>query len=874
LRDKDAALAADLEALLEEHQQLSSEGFLTGEAPPPARSSMVGLQVGAYTLRSQVGQGGMGSVWLADRSDGRFEGRAAVKLLNASLVGREGEARFRREGNLLARLRHPHIAHLVDAGMSPLGQPYLVLEHVDGERIDAHCDAVELSIEARIRLFLDVLTAVAFAHANLIVHRDLKPPNILVAREGQVKLLDFGIAKLIETEGDPSTALTRDGDGPLTLQYAAPEQLTGGTVTTATDVYALGTVLYLLVTGQHPARLDDAGSRAEWIKTIVDTQAPRPSDAVVSTSVLPAATLLKNAALRGCTPKKLRHQLEGDLDNIIARALKKQPGERYPSVQSMADDLRRHLNDEPVSARPDSLVYRAVKFARRNRGGVAAAGLVTAAVLAGLVGVAWQAREAGRQRDAARTQLARATAANEFSTFLLSVAAPSGKNFTVSELLDQGEALVDKQFAHDDALRAEMLATLGQQFMLSERWDRATPILERADEIAARTADPTLQARTGCPLALLKILNGDRAGAEALMQRALANLPEGPATMLQRGECLTRFAEFGFFTDDGEQMTATATRALELIDAAPFATAPKRIDAQGAQAYGYYLSRRNREADAAYAQIMRALEEAGRERTVVAADTLNNWALVHFRGDIGKSEPLLRRVLDLRESIEGAESVAPTFSHNYAGVLLRLGRYDEAEALFEATIRSAAARQEGRIELDAMMELAELYIERGDRAAATAQLARLEPFLTGPRFTAFRRAQLSYYRGCLFRLDGDQTEARAQFSQAVEGFASTEAKLAMNVLASIGLAEADLALGEIVEAKGSIARALELAESFVEPGSPSYLVGLCLVARGDAESLGGETASAHASFQSGAEHLVRSLGPDHRDAKDALRKAG
>ena len=235
IRARDAALAADLRLLLEEHETLHESRFLERVVPLPSHAgltlSLAGQTLGAYRLTSRIGQGGMGSVWLAERCDGRFEGRAAVKLLNIALMGRAGEERFRREGNILARLTHPHIAHFVDAGVSRTGQPYLVLEHVDGQSIDRYCHERALGIEARLRLFLDVLEAVAHAHANLIVHRDLKPANVLVSVDGQVKLLDFGIAKLLEGDADWGQArtvdmspLTREGGGALTPEYAAPSR--------------------------------------------------------------------------------------------------------------------------------------------------------------------------------------------------------------------------------------------------------------------------------------------------------------------------------------------------------------------------------------------------------------------------------------------------------------------------------------------------------------------------------------------------------------------------------------------------------------------------------------------------------------------------
>lgn len=296
---RDAALGADLERLLAEHDGLQESAFLERPLPLVQRSddmpSLEGQVVGAYRLNSPIGQGGMGSVWLAERCDGRFEGRVAVKLLNIALVGRAGEERFRREGNFLARVTHPHIARLIDAGVSAVSQPYLVLEHVNGQPIDRYCDERALGIEARIRLFLDVLEAVAHAHANLIVHRDIKPANVLVSMEGQVKLLDFGIAKLItgdrQWDGSPvveASALTREAGAPLTPAYAAPEQLAHGQVTTATDVYALGVLLYVLLSGQHPVGAA-VQSPLTLMRAIVEVEPRRMSDVVVSRTETPEA---------------------------------------------------------------------------------------------------------------------------------------------------------------------------------------------------------------------------------------------------------------------------------------------------------------------------------------------------------------------------------------------------------------------------------------------------------------------------------------------------------------------------------------------------------------------------------------------------------
>ena len=385
LREENPGLADLLQALLDEHSALAQEHFLEPMVISLSEpSSLAGQTIGSYTLISSVGQGGMGSVWLARRSDGRFEREAAVKFLNVALVGRGGEERFKREGRILGQLSHPHIADLVDAGVSSAGQPFLVLEYVDGQHIDTYCDQNKLDIEARIRLFLDVLAAVSHAHAHLVVHRDLKPSNVLVTAEGQVKLLDFGIAKLLDDENQPgsATVLTQAGGAALTPAYAAPEQVSGEPVTTATDVYALGVLLFVLLTGQHPAGTGPH-STANLIKAIVETEPPRMSD-VVTQSGSGAKVAGVNAANRAATPERLRRRLRGDLDTIVAKTLKKNPAERYISVNSLSDDLARYLRHEPIRARPDAIAYRAAKFLRRYWLPVAAAALVIASLSAGL----------------------------------------------------------------------------------------------------------------------------------------------------------------------------------------------------------------------------------------------------------------------------------------------------------------------------------------------------------------------------------------------------------------------------------------------------------------------------------------------------------
>lgn len=386
-------LANLLQDLLEEHRALAQKQFLEHSPVSDAtESSLTGQKVGAYTLMSLIGKGGMGSVWLAERSDGRFDRNVAIKFLNFSVAATGGVQRFKREGRILGQLTHPHIAELIDAGVTATGEPYLVLENVAGNHIDEYCDQHQLQVDTRIRLFLDVLSAVAHAHANLVVHRDLKPSNVLVRNDGEVKLLDFGIAKLLAegADADKATQLTVEGSGPLTPQFASPEQITGGAVTTATDIYALGVLLYILLTGQHPAG-NEPHSAAELVKAIVETEPPLASQTAGSAASKP------QAEKRGVTFEKLSRQLRGDLDTILAKTLKKAPAERYGSVTALADDLQRYLNHEPISARPDTLAYRFRKFVYRNRVVVTLATVAFVAILAGSGAAIYQARIAERR---------------------------------------------------------------------------------------------------------------------------------------------------------------------------------------------------------------------------------------------------------------------------------------------------------------------------------------------------------------------------------------------------------------------------------------------------------------------------------------------
>ncbi len=377
--------------------------------PGPGVDAASGRRIGPYRLVREIGHGGMGAVYLAVRDDDAFQKRVAVKVLRRGMDTEAIISRFRNERQILAGLDHPHIARLIDGGSTPDGLPYFVMEYVDGAPIDEYADAHDLDTTARLDLFQQVCEAVQYAHQNLIIHRDIKPANVLVTRDGVPKLLDFGIAKLLNPElAGHTLAPTALGLQLMTPEYASPEQVRGDPVTTATDVYSLGMLLYELLTGRRPYEI---GSRApsDIARVVCETVPPRPSTAVTvgptvdgrtGDASIPASDADSKPRTRPRTVdgERLRRRLAGDLDNIVMKALSKEPPRRYASVDQFAEDVRRHLAGLPVIARKDTFGYRASKFVRRNRAAVLAAAGVVLALIAGMAGVAWQAQVARAER--------------------------------------------------------------------------------------------------------------------------------------------------------------------------------------------------------------------------------------------------------------------------------------------------------------------------------------------------------------------------------------------------------------------------------------------------------------------------------------------
>jgi serine/threonine protein kinase/tetratricopeptide (TPR) repeat protein len=733
----DAALAADLRALLDEQAQMDASGYLEGalahRLTPDPGASLAGQVVGAYRLISPLGHGGMGSVWLAERCDGRFEGRAAVKLLNLALLGRAVEGRFRREGTILARLTHPHIAHLIDAGVTSSGQPYLVLELVDGLHIDRYCADHALTVDRRLALFLDVLSAVAHAHANLIVHRDLKPSNVLVSASGQVKLLDFGIAKLVSDEENwtgtgtaPGTsALTREAGAAMTPQFAAPEQLTEGQVTTATDVYALGVLLYVLLTGRHPVG-DALESPARLIRAIVDDEPPRMSD-VVDGPPGAADAQAQHATRCGTTPARLRRTLRGDLDTIVARAMKKPPAERYGSVTAMADDLRRYLDREPIAARPDTLRYRVAKFVGRHTHGVAASAAVAVLIVAM---IAFYTTRLAAERDRAQREATRASKVSEALTGLLMGVDPianraTGEALTVRGLIDAGAEQARTGLADQPEAQAEILQVLGRIYRQYGDYDKAAPLLEQALASARAVYGPE-HVRVANALSEIGVVltqTGDYAAAADRLQRALdmrirlfgTDHADVAVTMVE----LARIYQDRGLGDRAEPLQREALAIRERV------LGPEDRETAVSLSGLASVLRLKGDLDGAQALLDRCLELNIRTRGAMHANTGTTWhdlaLLAVAKRDYARAEAALQRSLAIhRQALGDAHpNVAmslDTLAHVYAG----RRQYAEAVAALEQALAIARATFGADHQTVAIYSanLAKVHLARNDAGAA------------------------------------------------------------------------------------------------------------------------------------------------------------
>lgn len=533
----DRQLQREVEAVLAHHERTGdlfdapralAEALLRG-SPDLAHIDLVveGRRLGPYRLEREIGSGGMGRVFLARRED--LPKQVALKVVQGPFTSPDHIRRFQLEQRVLAGLEHPHIAQFLDAGVTEEGAPYFVMEFVDGEPLPVFCDRQRLTVAQRLQLFVDVCSAVRYAHAHLVVHRDIKPSNILVTRDGRPKLLDFGVAKLLARDGGAD--LTRTGMRVFTPSYASPEQLTGGQVSTGTDIYQLGALLYALVAGRPP--LDVEGKSPGEAEQIVREREPPPPSSVVLREVgatnldgrTETLTPAEVGARRSTTPARLRHQLSGDIDNIVLKALEKRRERRYASVEALAGDIERFLQGFPVLAREASRSYRLRRFARRHRWGLATAVGFALIVCGYAVTLSVQSGRIRQALGRAELETEKAEEVTEFMIGLFEAGDPAerwGVDLTGGELLQRGIRRAEELSARP-ALQARLLEVIGRTYQRLAQFDEARPLLERAlvlrEELhGGRHTDVAASLHD---LGALFRAVGDHA-AESLLTRALA----------------------------------------------------------------------------------------------------------------------------------------------------------------------------------------------------------------------------------------------------------------------------------------------------------------------------------------------------------------
>jgi eukaryotic-like serine/threonine-protein kinase len=728
----DVKLRAEVESLLRSHEN-------SGATEPAFQDAVrvfqdragrfeEGRKIGPYRIIREVGRGGMGAVYLAARADDTYRKLVAAKLI---LRGHDTDdiiQRFRSERQILATLDHPNITRLLDAGSTDDGLPFLVMEYIEGEPIDQYCDARKLNVTGRLKLFQSVCAAVRYAHQNLVIHRDIKPGNVLVTKEGVPRLLDFGIAKLLapgsEARGPTLTIARR-----LTPEYASPEQVRGEAITTATDIYSLGVLLYRLLTGHSPYHVSTS-SATELEHAICEQDPERPSIAIsreqigASPDERERVTPQSVSATREGTQDKLRHRLQGDLDNIVLMAMRKEPQRRYASAEQLSEDISRHLANQPVIARPDTAGYRAAKFVVRHRLGVAAATIVFVSLTGGIAAALWQAHIATQQRDRARIEQAKADRIKSFLTDMLSYSSPEyisnnpakNRDVKVSEVVDQAAKRAEAELADQPEVLAEVQNTIGGVYAAQGRYSQAEAMLRAAREksIQLYGTDSHENAEVSGALANVLLEEGKPAEADGIfrqdveIERRLMGEGHGSAKNLAYA-----LAGYGGMLDQRNERSAEAYLREALKYSSAFSGKERTIVAMlyndlSSEAYS---RGDNEEAERDLRASLAEYRKLPSGTYVEEAVTLSNLgALLIREGKYAQAEPFVLEGLELRRKILGNSHLGTAMAlYRLSDLRYKQGRYDEAEKAAQESIdvfrRALAAPQDNGLFSNPVLEM-------------------------------------------------------------------------------------------------------------------------------------------------------------------------
>jgi len=853
LEAKDSVTAARVRRLLTIRGKPEFEKFLfqapaltrEEEVPPP---TLIGRTIGPYLIEEEIGRGGMGSVWRARRMDGRYAGTVAIKFVHAAWIGRKGDQRFRLEGQLLGRLDHPHIARLLDAGVLDGTHPYLILEYVEGEPVDAYCARNSLGLKARLGLFIDVLAAVTHAHHHLIVHRDLKPANIFVTRDGTVKLLDFGVAKLLDDELE-SNAAPQSSAVALTPQYAAPEQLLAQTVSTATDVYALGLVLYLILTGTHPFS-SEKRSRSDALRALLNEDAARASSA---------------AAVPGI-PGRL---LEGDLDNVLHKALKRDPRERYASAEAFSEDLQRFLSYQPVSARPDSWRYRVAKFTRRNRTGLLLGSLAASALVVASTFALVQMFDARAQRDIAVFEATDASAQSELSEFLLGDSLSRAPREAARQRLDRARDLIHRRFRNEPLVQARLLLALSGRYLDTGDFKEGAALVQEAETIGRRLDDPHLNADIACERAQDATERGDLttarkevASADSSIQR-LTIVPGGLAA-----ECAKAAAYIAHQEDDDAKAAALMGDTLRLLEREGQQRTSTYTSVAHEYARSLSMSGEYRLAWAAEQSVLTAVRDLGRDDSDSYYASVNVAATTLILGGQPRKAVELIRSTVAKAKKAAPEAVLPSY-------------LDTTRLMAEAAMSASPSADAGLMqaadnaEKDGMLSAVPAYrssairaaLVRGDLAAADRDWELMGPLekrlaadATQPRNAV--RVLLEHCR--LYLAHRQLAEASGSLEQAIALIPAARRETHPEWRQIVLLrAEIEYARRDYSSAARDAQVAVDHARAqAIDPQSSAW-VGEALLWRARSEAALGDVRSAAASARESLTHLSATLDQTH-----------
>jgi eukaryotic-like serine/threonine-protein kinase len=837
LAPEHAHLQPALAELLEQHAVLETESFLRslptftnvdrlpGDAASSTLSERSGnrigelkadLLIGPYRLIRELGVGGMGAVWLAERSDGSLKRTVALKLPHAGPFQRQLAERFDRERDILAALTHPNIARLYDAGAGSTGQPYLALEYVEGLPLTEYCASKNLGVRERLELFGQVLSAVQYAHNNLVLHRDLKPSNILVTAAGTVSLLDFGIAKFMTGATTSETALTELTGRAMTPDYASPEQIAGAPISTSSDVYSLGVVLYELLTGVRPYKLK-RGTRGELEDAILSVDAIRPSQMMRQRTGVHDTAMFKTAK-----------QLDGDLDTVCLKALKKTPEERYATVAAFANDVTRWLNGYPIETRSDGSWYVVRKYVARHRSVVALSAFAVFAMVAGTIVSVLQAQRASAEAEVAREQTARAHAVEQFLSGLFNEnsvdqADPeAARRITAPELLDRGAARIDRALADFPDAKADVIATLANMYVHLGDWKKAAELnatrLPLVEKSHGKQSIEYANALIDAADKLKGTLKDDETVLAFTSEAKQILISLRREKSLQFAEVL-RFESIIWRRSDLDKAVDTAAEAVKIIRPfvtanSPISTAPNASDATKAaneqarniakrfsSALGdlgmTYRQRGNYvEADEALTEAMNLLAETrGSTNFDTAWVVVLKGSIDVMRGNFAEAEPRLREGTHNVLRSGGLQQPASVYAESTLAWFLHMtGRRDEAKDIIDMARKRIATRLEPTHQrvVEANLTYAGMLVNEGRFAEA---IALVEPYT---KIKNQSPANANIVLGAALALSGENGAADRARALLNSGISIQEARKARNNIWWIEgmLARAELSLAE------------------------------------------------------------------------------